>query len=264
MSGAIRVPRFAGRLYPADAHAHGELRTRLGAGLGPGRARLALVPHGGLDAAGPVLAQGLAGLARPFEAAALVGPLHEPRPDQGPEPCGDGRLAWDLPGARLALVPAGSLGPGLVRGDDAAHDRDHALEGLAAWLSLEAPPPAVLPLLLPPGAERAAGWERFGEALAAWLHAPGRVLLASADLDHYHGPAPGAALRRCMVEAIASGDPHALERPELVGTAATCGPGPIRLFLELARRLGRPITVVAEGAGGRRTGGTVGYVAALA
>ncbi len=253
----IRPSRFAGRLYPADPE---ELASRIQAhleayrGLALPPSRLLLLPHAGFEAAAPLLAAGLARLPAGFEAAALVGPVHDPPPGPG-FVLGEAVSRWATPlgemeiGSWAGSPVAGAGSPEALAGftlDPGAHAREHCLEVLAPWLRMVGPAARLLPMLVATTMEADPLLE-LGMRLGTWLlEGPGRVLLATTDLDHYHGPAsaPGAGMR--ILEALEAGDPERLAG-ELRDDPAACGAGAVLVLAGAARALGLDLEVLALG-----------------
>jgi len=251
-----RPVRFAGRLYPADPDVLSrELAATLAAGCPSPASRVLLLPHGGGEGSAASLGVGLARLPPGTRAALVVGPAHAP-PEDGAVLLDD-RSAWETPLGPVelldpALVAAALEGAGApVRVDRAAHDREHALEGLVAALALRAPACRILPVLLP-----VLPPPRVLVTLARRTACEDAMdaVLATTDLDHYHEGSAGLGRHRRVAELLEDGGPSAWYAALASGAVAPCGGAAAGVFLEAAREQERAVRVLAYGWAGPAPG----------
>lgn len=265
MTARSRPPAFAGRLYPAEP-ARLEARLELARSrVHPGEeeADLALLPHGGIEDFAEASLVALAHLPREAGEVVLLGPLHDPGPGEDGAVVLDDREAWEVPTGRVELVDPGEPSRLLrdagvpVVTSPAAHDREHALEVVAALLAWWSPGSRILPLLLPARPEGALG------PLLERVAGSSRRILATTDLDHYHEPPAGRERHAKFMDLLADGDPGALRRELLRGSLAPCGGTAAWAFLHLARRRGQRIRILAYAWAGD-VPGRVGALGAIA
>jgi AmmeMemoRadiSam system protein B len=164
----------------------------------------------------------------------------------------------------LACEELATLDPGRsLKEIHTFHDQEHSLEVLAATLSVLGPPRGLLPVLITPGMD-VNRLIRLANVLERWLIArPGRLLLTTTDLDHYHGGLSGQQAHANFMEVLARGRPEELRLELLAGRLNPCGGGPSWIFLELSRRLCCEVEVLVYGWAGPSPG-AVGYTAAWA
>lgn len=269
---ACRPLGFRGRLYPTDPE---DLREDLLREISRSASQpflplpgIMLLPHGGLAACAPVVAAGLSRLEGSSQASletlevALIGPLHDPE-DSVFRVLGDPRRGWETLHGEIPLLPGESF-PVWVEPDPGAHDREHCLETLACCLAALGRVSVLWPLLVTPGFDPAS-LGTLASGVEDWLlGGPNRMLLATTDLDHYHGEFAGPRVHARFLDLLARGDPEALLVELASGRIGPCGGAPSWLFLELARRLGRRIEIPSYGWAGEQVGAAVGYAAALA
>lgn len=270
---AERPPSFRGRLYPEDPEALLAAPTAAAAWSGSARSRLALVPHGSLEACADLHGAARAHLEPTVSRVVLLGPLHAPA--SGPDPSkgerldgvvADPRGRWRGPVGPHPLIPVQAVlgdaqGPGRTSAD--LHDREHSLEGALAGMGARARGWEILPLLVDPGTSPEV-LRRLSACLARWLAAdPSHALVATTDLDHYHEPASGRRRHARMLDVLARGDPQALEAGYRAGEMAPCGALPAVVFLQCARQLGWTTKVLVYGWWGPEAG-RLGGLAAVA
>ncbi len=242
---AERPAAVAGTFYEGDPAALTSDVERMLAAAQPvdppsGRLRGLIVPHAGHIYSGPVAATGYrllrleAAAASPVRRVVLLGPDHfvgirgmaVPTVERFRTPLGTIPLDESLRTAALSV-------PG-VRGDDAAHAREHSLEVQLPFLQRVLTTGwTLLPVVV--GATEP---DEVAALLAATLTGPDVLLLISTDLSHYHDHATAQRLDQRTCAAIEALDETA------IGTADACGRYPLRGAMAWARRQGWQVTLL--------------------
>jgi AmmeMemoRadiSam system protein B len=256
----IREAAVAGSFYPADPEALRATVQRLLDSVrpGPGEGAAAppaalIVPHAGYVYSGPVAAAAYACLSpwrRDIESVLLLGPCHHV-PLRGLAVSGAQAFRSPLGDVPVDLEAVDALsGAGIVV-NDTAHAPEHSIEVQLPFLQCVLGSFRLLPLLVGQveAAAVAAVIERF------WLR-PGRLLVLSTDLSHYHGYDEASRIDRETCAAIESLD------GERISHGRACGASPLRGLLLAAARAGlRCVTLdlrnSGDTAGGRDR--VVGY-----
>ena len=236
---AERPAAVAGTFYEGEPAALTNDVERMLAAAQPvdppsGRLRGLIVPHAGHIYSGPVAATGYrllrleAAAASPVRRVVLLGPDHfvgirgmaVPTVERFRTPLGTIPLDESLRTAALTV-------PG-VRGDDAAHAREHSLEVQLPFLQRVLTTGwTLLPVVV--GATEP---DEVAALLAATVTGPDVLLLISTDLSHYHDHATASRMDRTTSSAI-----EAL-RPEAIGEESACGRIPVQGLLLAAREHG--------------------------
>lgn len=275
MSEAVRAPAVAGLFYEAGA---GALRTTVEAHLGEARGprrpagawRALLLPHAGHVYSGAVCGAGVGAVELPATVL-LLGPNHH---GAGPRVSLSDARAWrtplgDVPAARPLVEEL--LASPLVRPDERAHLREHALEVILPFLQAARPDVSVACLSLgEPDLDLCLGVGRAVAAAVSRLESRGErvALVVSSDLNHFLPRSRNREMDDRALDALLRGDPEELfDRVLVRERISMCGVLPATALLEALRAL-PPATprVLARGDSGDAfgdTGRVVGYAAVL-
>lgn len=262
----IRRPAVAGRFYPAEPqHLRDDLAALTAGGRPPAGARgvALMVPHAGYMYSGRVAGATYTSvpLGRRF---VILCPNHT---GQGEALAINDEGEWDTPLGRVpvdaALARAIMESCGLLRADDAAHRREHALEVQLPFLQHLVGEFSFVPLCV--GTRRLDVLLDLGRSLAAAVAASGTevLLVVSSDMSHYVPADVAQRLDHKAIERVLALDPEGLHRVVLEERISMCGLAPAVAGLEAARRLGgREARLVAYSHSGETTGdmgSVVGY-----
>ena len=276
MTEAVRLPAVAGLFYEGDARA---LRADVERHLElPGRARRTatewralVLPHAGHVYSGAVCGAGVGAVEFPATVL-LLGPNHH---GAGAGVALSEAAAWRTP---LGDVPlAGGLAEELrrasplIRTDESAHRREHALEVILPFLQVARPGLSVACLTL--GEPELAVCLEVGRAIAeavTRIEARGeRVgIVVSSDLNHYLPRERNREKDDRAIDALLLGDPSELfTRVLLRERISMCGVLPATALLAALKDLPptRPRLVARADSGDAfgDTGRVVGYAALL-
>lgn len=265
---SVRRPAVAGSFYDGDAaQLERDVRSFLPAGVEPGPAFGAIVPHAGYIYSGPVAGAVYARLAVPKVAIVLC-PNHTGR---GARAAVDPSDAWRTP---LGDVPVDSrlaarlreLAPSLEE-DSIAHAREHSLEVQLPFLQVRRPDVALVPLCL--GVHDLDLCREIGHALAtlAAEETEPPLLLASSDMNHYESRKVGRAKDDRALARVEAIDPEGLFATVLGENITMCGFLPSTALLFAAREAAvASARVVARRDSGDETGdvgSVVGYAGVI-
>ena len=221
---AVRSPAVAGLFYPRDpTRLQDEISALLAAAPADDRTapKAVIAPHAGYIYSGAVAAAAfstLRGGAAAVTRVVLIGPAHHvwlrgiaaSTADAFETPLGR------VPVDRAALAAIADLP--FVRGNDAAHAPDHALEVELPFLQSVLGAFAIVPLLVgdaPPHA--------VAEALRRLWGGPETLIVVSSDLSHYHDHDTARRRDAATATAIEHGDWSALGSDEACGCLAIAG-----------------------------------------
>jgi len=158
----------------------------------------AIAPHDDYLYAGRVLRRALERIEA--NTVVIVGTFHRYRDFQPESTCFDTRESWWTPDGPVPVSPLreavlAEMEPWLVHANDSAHDQEHSIEPIVAWLRHENPELEIIPIL-PTGGPLEVQWHTatyFGSALSKAISERGLELgrdvavVISADAIHY-GP----------------------------------------------------------------------------
>jgi len=231
-----REPAVAGTFYPGEpARLAKDVAGLLRSG-GPAQKALGLLaPHAGYVYSGAVAGATYARVEVPARAVVL-GPNHTghgARAALWPDgafrtPLGEVAIDPELTAA-LAACPG-------VRGDRAAHLREHALEVQLPFLQVRRPGVAIAALCLGPLSLAEA--EELGGALSEAVKGREALLVASSDMSHYLEEARARALDARALERLLALDPRGLYETVRRERISMCGVVPATVMLFAARALG--------------------------
>jgi AmmeMemoRadiSam system protein B len=179
--------------------------------------------------------------------------------------------AWHIPGADVpideSLARAIERGcPGLV-GDTEAHLYEHSAELQVPFLHWRNPAVQIVPVLL--GRLRLREAIALGQAIARVIaeRAPGALVVASTDLNHYEDQQTTLAKDQIAIDRIAALDPEGLYEAVAANGVSMCGVVPTTVALAAARALGgTEVEIVRHATSGDVNGDmdqVVGYLGAL-
>jgi MEMO1 family protein len=229
----IRLPAVAGRFYPSDPEALRQQVQRLLADAPSPRGsqpKGLIVPHAGYVYSGSIAATGYAWLfpwAETIEQVILLGTCHSPGIKGLAATSADafltplGQVPVDRPSVLTALCYP------QVQLNDAASNRDHAIEVQLPFLQLVLESFAIVPFLV-----GQADKDAVADVLDALWDGDRTIIVVSSDLTH-HLPLEEARLRdRATADAIERLDGAAL------GPRSACGRSAIAGLLTAAGRHG--------------------------
>lgn len=236
-----RRPVVAGHFYPADPTELGRaLEFCLGAPAKtlPGRALGCMVPHAGYPYSGQVAGTVYRRLAPPSRVI-LLGPRHYPA-GQAMAILSEGEWLTPLGAARIDTPLAAGLKRAcpLLREDNVAHEREHAIEVQLPFLQRIAGDFTFVPVAL--GTIVLAALEELGEAIARVIETESEpvLLVASSDMNHYESDSLTRPKDRLAIEKILELDPRGLYETVLEHDISMCGFAAAIVMLVAARRLG--------------------------
>ena len=247
----IREPAVAGQFYPRQPQRlEREVREFL---AGPGSAAHAessaaaaprvraigcIVPHAGYIYSGGVAGAVYARLELPRRFLVLC-PRHYPLGaplailSEGAwrTPLGDAPLDSALAGALARACP-------LLREDELAHAREHAIEVQLPFLQLARPEFRFVPIAL--GTDRFQAFEDLGRAAARVVAAEKEpvLLVASSDMNHYENDDITRQKDARAIDRILALDPRGLYDVVRRENISMCGYGPAVTMLVAAKALG--------------------------
>jgi AmmeMemoRadiSam system protein B len=267
-----RRPVVAGSFYAGNA---ADLRRQLEwcyvHELGPGAVPLveehgpreivvAIAPHAGYLASGPVAAYVYRELALDgvFDTAIIVGPNHT---GYGPPVSLWVERPWETPLGEVEIdkVLAQGLLGGVIEADETAHMHEHSIEVQLPWLQHLYQGVKIVPIAM-----LAQGLETAREVGRAISRCPGNVVvIASTDFTHYEPHRVAMAKDNSVIEAIVD-----LSEEEMYARLGSlgctmCGYGPAASAIVAARAAGaNRVSLLKYGTSGETTGDfsqVVGY-----
>ena len=230
---SIRPPAVAGTFYPAEPRRLAELVDRLLAAAGPADRsppRALIAPHAGYAYSGAVAGSAYACLKGAQELPRriiILGTAHRTqRPGlHAPSSTGFATPLGLVPVDRAALDAL--LRESLVQVDDAAHERDHAIEVQLPFLQRVAPECAIVPLLV-----SAVAPKDLAAVLGKLAAGPETLVVVSSDLSHYLSQWQAERLDLQTAEQIVSLDAEGLN------SRSACGVHALRGLIVWAARTG--------------------------
>ncbi len=235
----LREPAVAGAFYPGTAAALREMISGLVDEAAPRVAAIgALVPHAGYVYSGRVAGATISRL-RFGDSFVVMGPSHTGlgapfslmAAGTWRTPLGDVEIDTELAAAILERSD-------VLRDDDLAHLREHAVEVQLPFLQYFRPDVRIVPLVL--SHAEVPTYRRIASALVGAIEATGRsvTLLASGDMTHYEPRETAERKDRQGIEAIlALDDEELLRRVRTLGISM-CAYGPAAVLIAAARQAG--------------------------
>lgn len=242
----IREPAVAGRFYPGNAQQLAcEVRQFVEkdgraarCAPEPVRALGCIVPHAGYTYSGAVAGAVYTRLELPRRFLVLC-PRHYPQGaplailSEGAwrTPLGDAPLDSTLAGALARACP-------LLREDELAHEREHAIEVQLPFLQVLRPEFRFVPIAL--GTDRFQAFSDLGQAVARVVAGEEEpvLLVASSDMNHYENDAITRQKDSRAIERILALDPRGLYDVVRRESISMCGYGAAVTLLIAAKELG--------------------------
>ena len=262
-----RLPAVAGTFYPSDPS---ELRRAVDGYLVAGQARTAIgvvAPHAGYVYSGPTAGIVFASVEVP-EVVIVMGPNHT---GYGPPLSIHPGGTWKTPAGEIRVDEALSaklrtLDPELVA-DTLAHEEEHSIEVEVPFLLRRNPRTTLVAIVI--GTQDLPVLERLGAAIARFVreNAPGALVVASSDMNHYENDATTRSKDRKAVEKLVKMDERGLDEVCRRDRISMCGRAPAVAMLVAAKALGAKHAELADyrtsaDAGGDRAR-CVGYAGVL-
>ena len=233
-----RLPAVAGSFYPSDP---GALRTVVDRLLAPGPARPAIgvvAPHAGYVYSGPTAGIVFGSVEIP-DVVIVMGPNHTGvGPDLSVYPGG----TWKTPAGEIAVDEAlaaelARLDPDLTF-DTEAHEEEHGIEVEVPFLLRRNPRTRLVAVVV--GTQDFEAMERLGAAVAELVRtrAPGALVVASSDMNHFENDATTRARDRKAVEKLVKMDERGLDEVCRREKITMCGRAPAVAMLVAAKKLG--------------------------
>ena len=245
MNAPVRHPAVAGQFYPSNPN---KLRQELEPFVQPGREKLSalgcVVPHAGYMYSGHVAGAVYARLELPRRFIILC-PNHT---GAGQPLAIMSRGRWLTPLGEVAidepLAEELKREFSLLREDDVAHSREHALEVQLPFLQQIVREFTFVPIVV--GTGRLDVLTELGSSLARVLKSPdpaGRskhdvLIIASSDMNHYEGDERTRIKDRMAIDRVLALDPSGLWETVQREQISMCGYGPAVAMLTAARELG--------------------------
>jgi MEMO1 family protein len=237
--GPVRRPAVAGFFYPdRPDRVEAELDRLIRPAEAKARAQAVVVPHAGWQYSGRV-AGDVYGRIRLPRLAVILGPNHT---GLGPRGSIMTRGRWAVPGGEIPVC--GDLARAildesrLLREDESAHAREHAIEVQLPFLRRLQAEIAFVPIVL---MQRDLAFCRdVGHAVAAALrrHGEPALLVCSTDLNHYEPQAVSNRKDRLAIDALLSLDPGRLDSTVRGHAISMCGVAPAMATLSALHHLG--------------------------
>ncbi|MBI2922936.1 MAG: AmmeMemoRadiSam system protein B [Planctomycetes bacterium] len=233
-----RLPAVAGSFYPSDPAA---LRAEVDRCLAPGPPRPAIgavAPHAGYAYSGPTAGIVFGSVEVP-DVVVVIGPNHT---GSGPALSVYPGGTWNTPAGGIAVDPALAaelvrLDPDLVL-DLEAHEEEHGIEVEVPFILRRNPRARLVAVVA--GTQDFAAMERLGAAVAELVRtkAPGALIVASSDMNHFENDATTRARDRKAVEKLVKMDERGLDEVCRREKITMCGRAPAVAMLVAAKKLG--------------------------
>jgi len=235
----IRKPAVAGRFYPADP---GELRRTVESFFEPAEKRQAIgviVPHAGYMYSGPVAGAVYSQIEIPTRNIVLCPnhtgfgtPLSIMKSGAWQTPLGNIEVDEELCEALITADP-------YLQDDVEAHKFEHALEVQLPFMqNIAGPAKHFVPITI--GTNTLGRVEERGQAMVEVIRrlAPGTLIIASSDMNHYESDAVTRVKDRKAIEQIVALNPAGLYDTVHRENISMCGYGPAVAMLTAAKLLG--------------------------
>jgi MEMO1 family protein len=235
-----RKPAVSGRFYPARRE---ELVRTIQTNLDPGQERLKaigiLVPHAGYTYSGQVAGAVYSRIQFPTRTIVLCPnhtgfgmPLSLMRSGSWQTPLGHMHIDEELSGALMTADP-------YLQDDIEAHRLEHAVEVQLPFLQ-ECGPAGIQFVPITIGVGSLKRLQALGEAMATVIQrfAPGALIIASSDMNHYESDAATRVKDRKAIDRVLALDPEGLFDVVQRENISMCGYGPAVAMLTAAKLLG--------------------------